>query len=234
MIKNKNFIISGIAAVLFLILLLLVKKADVAEIGPENTKIGLSHLNKLVHKMFGEHMTLYKITEVLGLLALAFVGVFGLAGLGQLIKRKKLFEVDREILFLGGLYIVVLLIYVIFEKAIVNYRPVIMPGDEHVEASFPSSHTVLACVVIGTALMLSDRYIRVIRNRNIFELCCLTLMCAIVLGRLISGVHWFTDILGGVLISICLIFLYAGLLEKFCDGEERESILTSIQYIWKR
>ena len=158
-------------------------------------------------------MTLYKITDYLGYAALAVVGVFGLMGLIQLIQRKSLFKVDHAILALGALYIVVMGMYVLFEKVIINYRPVIMEGDAHVEASFPSSHTVLAVVVLGSAMMMLSDYIQADGLRLALELLCIVVMVFLVIGRLFSGVHWLTDIIGGTLISGALLFLFAGVKE---------------------
>jgi undecaprenyl-diphosphatase len=221
--KNKGKLaVSVCAGVMFLLHIALLKKVDVAAIGPEGTSVGFSKLNKLIHKMFGESLTVYKITEVLGVAALAVAGIFGIMGLMQLIKRKNLYKVDPEILILGGIYVVLGFLYIVFEKVEINYRPVIMPGDEHVEASFPSSHTMLACVVLGTAMPLVGKYAKNRIQRSIFEVACLFLMTGLVLGRLISGVHWFTDIVGGVLISLCLIFLYYFLIDNFGSKEETE------------
>ena len=211
--SKVKFICAGILFILFIVLILLLKKVDVATVGPEQTSVGFSGLNKSFHEMTGENMTLYKITDYLGYAALAVVGVFGLMGLIQLIQRKSLFKVDHAILALGVLYIVVMGMYVLFEKVIINYRPVIMEGDAHVEASFPSSHTVLAVVVLGSAMMMLSDYIQADGLRLALELLCIVVMVFLVIGRLFSGVHWLTDIIGGTLISGALLFLFAGVKE---------------------
>ena len=121
---------------------------------------------------------------------------------------------DREILTLGGLYVVLALVYVFFEKVIINYRPIIMEGETEAEASFPSSHTMLVCVVMGSAIMLLGRYIKDEKIRRVLKIVFYLVIAVTVLGRLFSGVHWLTDILGGVLISICLLSIFAILLPK--------------------
>jgi undecaprenyl-diphosphatase len=40
-----------------------------------------------------------------------------------------------------------------------------------------------------------------------------------VFGRLICGVHWFTDIVGGILISVSLVTAFAAFLD-YCDTHE--------------
>ena len=210
--KKGKMISSVICAALFAVLIVLVKTVDVQQIGPEGSSIGFAGINKAMNDATGLNMTLYKITEVLGLLALAVAGCFALLGLVQLIKRKSFAKVDPEIYALAGLYVVVLALYVIFEKVIINYRPVIMPDEEHVEASFPSSHTMLGIVIMGSTFIIIDKYIK---NESICKsvrIVSILILIAIVFGRLFSGVHWLTDILGGVLISSALLFIFSSVI----------------------
>ena len=193
---------------LTVILIALVRLVDVAPIGADGTSIGLSHLNQFVFDLFGVNMLWYNITDWLGVAAVLTGFVFAVTGLLQLIKRRSLLKVDREILALGGLYIVVIGLYLFFENVIVNYRPIIMPDNTHPEASFPSSHTMLVCVIMGSAAMLINRYIRNKPLNRILRAVCYVIIGVTVVGRLIAGVHWFTDILGGILISVTLLSLY--------------------------
>ena len=193
---------------LTVILIALVRLVDVAPIGADGTSIGLSHLNQFVFDLFGVNILWYNITDWLGVAAVLTGFVFAVTGLVQLIKRRSLLKVDREILALGGLYIVVIGLYLFFENVIVNYRPIIMPDNTHPEASFPSSHTMLVCVIMGSAAMLINRYIRNKPLNRILRAVCYVIIGVTVVGRLIAGVHWFTDILGGILISVTLLSLY--------------------------
>ena len=154
-------------------------------------------------------MLWYEITDWLGVAAVLTAFLFALTGMVQLIKRRSLLKVDRAILSLGGLYIIVIGLYVLFEVMIVNYRPIIMPGSTGPEASFPSSHTMLVCVIMGSAMMLIDRYITAKTLRSLLRIICAVIIGVTVIGRSISGVHWFTDILGGILISGALLALFA-------------------------
>ena len=210
--KKGKMISAAICGALFAVLIVLVKTVDVQQIGPEGTSIGFAGINKAMHDATGLNMILYKITEVLGLIALAVAGCFALLGFVQLIKRKSFAKVDPYIYALAGLYVVVLALYVIFEKVIINYRPVIMPDEEHVEASFPSSHTMLGFVIMGSTFIVIDKYIK---NESIcrsIRIVSILILIAIVFGRLFSGVHWLTDILGGVLISSALLFIFSAVI----------------------
>ena len=217
--KNK-LVRAAVSGVLFLLLIVLVKKVDVAAVGPAGTSIGLSHLNNAVHGLIGVHMLWYKITNLLGYVSLAAGAAFACLGVKQLAERRSLAKVDRQILALGALFVVIGVIYVLFEKAIVNYRPVIMAGETAPEASFPSSHTVLACVIFGSIAMMLKDYIKDKNLASALQNACLVLLLIAVLGRLISGVHWFTDILGGIFLSAALLLAFSGVLDKVRQGEK--------------
>lgn len=114
---------------------------------------------------------------------------------------------DRSILILGGFYLVVMAAFLFFEKFVVNYRPVLIEGA--LEASYPSSTTMLVLCVMPTAIMQLNARIRnkAVRRCAIFSL--IAFMSFMVIARLVSGVHWFTDIVGGALLSAGLVMMYA-------------------------
>ncbi len=210
-----KLLVLGVSGALFLLLTVMVQSYDVAAIGPMDTEIGFSQLNGSVHDTLGTNLFWYDLTEVFGFLALAVCGLFGFTGLVQLIKRRSLKEVDPEILALGVFYVLVIGCYVLFELVIVNYRPVIMPGVEGVEASFPSSHTMLICSVMGSTAMVLKKYIKRDALRMGLQAGCVIVAVVTVAGRLLSGVHWLTDIIGGVLLSCALLALFSLLWDFF-------------------
>ena len=221
---KKKFITSAVCFGLFLLLILLIKTVDVAAVGPEGTEIGLSKLNVAVHNLFGENLGWYKVTNVLGYLAILIGLCFAAMGGLQLIYRRSILKVDKEILLLGALYVVTVIFYIFFEKVIVNYRPILLPDGEGVEASFPSSHTMLSCVILGSGLQLLKKYGKKNKTLQLVLTVVFAVMLAlIVAGRLISGVHWFTDILGGILLSVALLNAYEGLLKLWKRSEKRKA-----------
>ena len=157
-------------------------------------------------------MIWYSITDWLGVVALLTAFCFAVIGLIQAVNRKSLLKVDIRIILLGIYYVIVIVAYVFFEIFIINYRPVILEESVGLEASYPSSHTMLVICIMGAALvlfqqMIQNKMIRVIMN----SLSGLVIFITVV-GRMISGVHWFTDIVGGILLGITLIQLYASVL----------------------
>lgn len=217
---KKKIIVSAGAFVLFILLIVLVRVVDVKTVEETGKSIGFFALNSGFHRLTGLKERWYDLTQIMGYISIAAGLVFAVIGLIQLIRRKNLWKVDRRILALGVLFIVMGIVYALFEIVAVNYRPVIMPGETKVEASFPSSHTVLVCVVMsGVALML-NYYIKDRRLRVSLQAVCMLFVLITVFGRLICGCHWFTDIIGGLLISVSLIAVFMAYLDKYDHDEE--------------
>ena len=202
--KKKFYIALGFLGV-FVLWNIAVSLIDVQAIGPHGSAVGFATLNRFVHGLTGVHMQLYTITDWLGLVPVAFGFGFALLGLVQWIKRRSLWEVDRSILILGLFYIATLAAYLFFESYVVNYRPVLIEG--YLEASYPSSTTLLVLCVMPTAILqLRER----IKKRAFCKVATIIIKAFIVfmvVGRLVSGVHWLTDIIGGILLSAGLVML---------------------------
>ena len=184
----------------------LLHHVDVRAIGPNGSSVGFAAMNRFVHDLTGVHMTLYHITDWLGLVPIGFAVGFAFLGLAQWIRRKDLRRVDRSLFFLGGFYIAVMAGFVFFESFVVNYRPVLINGC--LEASYPSSTTLLVLCVMPTALMQLRCRIRQ-RLWRCFITASIVLFTAFMLiSRLLSGVHWFSDIVGGTMLSSGLVLTY--------------------------
>ena len=200
--KKKNFCISTILILLAVVFTILVKIVDVKQVGVNGTSIGFATVNQFVFETIGVNMIWYHVTDWLGLVPIFIAMEYGLIGLIQLIKRKSLFKVDKEIIILGLFYVVVISIYIFFEKVIVNYRPILMNG--FLEASYPSSHTLMTICLCGSSIIVNKK---MFNNKitKLMNMLSLIIIFITVIGRLISGVHWFTDIVGGIFISIALL-----------------------------
>lgn len=184
----------------------LVSIVDIAKIGPHGSSVGFSRINSWVHSLTGVHMWLYDVTDWLGLVPVAVGFGFAVFGLVQWIRRRNILKVDFSILALGVFYIITLSAYLFFEEFPINYRPVLIMG--YLEASYPSSTTLLVLCVMSTALMQFKWRIKNKTARRIIFTAIVIFIVFIVFGRLISGVHWLTDIIGSILLSIGLVMLY--------------------------
>ena len=207
--KQKYFCAAIGLFALFVLWTVLVSFVNIAPIGPNGSCVGFADLNGAVHKFTGVHMSLYMLTDWLGLVPIGVAIGFAIFGLLQWIRRKNILKVDRDIITLGIFYVLVLIVYVFFEFVVINYRPILING--YLEVSYPSSTTVLVmCVMPTLAIQLKKR----IKNK-VFSRCIIFMIFGfvgfMVIGRLASGVHWFTDIFGGALISASLVSLYVAL-----------------------
>ena len=205
--KNKKRLALGVSLVVaFVLWTVLVRFVDVQAIGPDGSSVGLATLNRFVHELTGVNWILYTVTDWLGLVPIAVALGFAILGLVQLIRRKSLRKVDYSILALGVFYIVVMAAYIFFEIVVINYRPTLIDG--YLEASYPSSTTMLVMCVMPTAAMQLN-----VRIKNtVFRRCAVIINVVftafMVIGRLISGVHWISDIIGGALLSAGLVIIY--------------------------
>lgn len=218
--KKKNIILSVFLTIISTIYTYLVKTYDVKSIGPNNSSVGFSKINNWFSNLIGSHMTIYKITEILGYIVILIVAIYGILGLYQLIKRKSLFKIDKELYILGGLYVMMALVYIFFEKFVINYRPLLIEGK--LEASYPSSHTILAICICISSLIVSRNYIRQ-KHQKLVDFITIVLLLGVLFGRIISGVHWISDILGGILIS-CTLLIYFYTLYDYNKKRNRRKI----------
>ena len=203
--KKKNIIISIVLIILSVLFTELVKNIDVKPIGPNESLVGFADINRLFHNLIGSNMIIYKITEFLGYIPIVMALVYVFIGLKELIERKSLLNVDREIYILALFYVLVVGVYVFFEKFIVNYRPILIDGV--LEASYPSSHTLMSICLCGSSIIINKK---IFKNKfgDVENILSVILILLIVIGRIISGVHWFTDILGGIIISSALLVVF--------------------------
>lgn len=195
---------------LFILYTICLTLIDVQKVGPRNSEIGFATMNQYLFHRIGVSPFWYQVTEVLGIFPLLIMGYFALRGFFQLCVRKKLSLIDSEIIAMGFLYVGIAAIYVLFEKVVINFRPILIEG--HLEASYPSSHTFLAITVLLSAFHVLQKEGG--RIKQIVAYLCLLAMVMIIIGRLLSGAHWGTDIFGGTLLGLSFVLFYVAPFEK--------------------
>ena len=209
--KRKELLAGIILMVAFVLWTVLIRNIDVQNAGSNGTAVGFATINVWFHQLTGVHMLVYKITDWLGLVPIIICMCFGVLGLVQLIKRRSILRVDPDILLLGVYYVLVIACYLIFEMIPINYRPILINGN--LEASYPSSTTLLVLSVMPTLKYQSDRRIANPMTRKAIVLFVFVFSSFMVMGRLISGVHWATDIIGSVFLSSGLFMVYRSMAE---------------------
>ena len=202
---KRNLLISIILILLAIIFTIIVKLIDVKQVGVNETYIGFATINQFIFKNIGVNMKWYYITDYLGLIPIFIAIIYTLLGTIELIKRKNIFKVDKEIIYLGIFYIIIILIYIFFEKIIINYRPILI--NNLIEASYPSSHTLITICLCGSSIIVNNKLFNS-KFTKIINILLIIIIIITIIGRLISGVHWFTDIIGGILISISLLAFF--------------------------
>ena len=208
--KSKKLLFTGILLiVVFAIWTLLIQVVDVQPIGQNGTNIGFATFNIWFHELTGVHMTIYTMTDWMGLIPIFVCMIFGGIGLIQWIKRRSLLKVDRDILFLGIYYVIVIFGYLIFEMIPINYRPILIEGV--MEASYPSSTTLLILSVMPTLTFQLKRRMKNMTVCKMLSMLTILFSSFMVVGRWICGVHWFTDIIGSIILSTGLFFVYKGI-----------------------
>lgn len=206
---RKYFILSVYLLAAFVLWTAAVCLIDVQPIGPQGSTVGFASVNRLAHTLTGVHIPLYTVTDWLGLVPLGFALGFASLGLIQWVKRKHIGKVDRSILVLGVFYAVITAAYILFELFPVNYRPALIDGI--LEPSYPSSTTLLVMCVMPTSAMQLNGRIKNGALRRCILLAIGAFTVSTVIGRLISGVHWLSDIIGGILLSAGLVTMYHGI-----------------------
>ena len=212
-IRRKDLLAGIVLLTEFALWTVLIRHIDVQNAGPNGTEIGFAAINVWFHRLTGVHMLIYTVTDWLGFVPIIICMCFGVLGLVQLVKRKSLPRVDSDILMLGAYYVLVILCYLLFEMVPINYRPILINGN--LEASYPSSTTLLVLSVMPTLKYQSDRRIVNPVTRKAITVFVIVFSAFMVIGRLISGVHWATDIAGSVFLSLGLFLIYRYMADYF-------------------
>ena len=218
--KLKKFVPSLLLFVVFAIYTIIIKTVGVEPIGPLGSSVGFAAINGIVANLLPYNDLFYKLTKIIAAFAFLYIAGFALLGLIQLIKNKSLKKVDLSIYGMGATYIITILFYALFEVVIINYRPVLEDGE--LEASFPSSHTMLAVAVFGSAVVFAAYKIKNKMFKTLFTALSVFLAVAMPFGRLISGVHWFTDIVGGVMLGVSIVSLYMAFVQMTVAKENKK------------
>lgn len=202
--KSLSITIGFFAA--FIIYTILTMLVDVRPIGPEGSSVGFAAINGPVHDALPYSETFDKITDIIMYSSFLTVFVWGVVGVIQLVQKKSLKEVDSRLYVLLLFYVITVIIYVLFDKVPINYRPVIL--DEGLEPSYPSTHNLMTLAFFGFTIV--NLKIMDIKKKSAKILIIgLGVLCVLMpVLRLLAGVHWLTDIIGGIILSIALVMAY--------------------------
>lgn len=182
------------------------------------SEVGLSKLNNIVKYNYNEGWQIF--ADIFLYLGIALAAILAIVGFVQLIKRKSLFKVDRYIVICGIFLILAIFLWVMFDKVIiVNYRPIY---HYDLEPSFPSTHTFLVIFIYlsahNIACMLTDN--KKIKYGTLVAAILISFLVS--LSRVLSGMHYITDVLAGIFLGLSLYFLCFGLIKSSSEEKEDE------------
>ena len=207
--KKQGYIYLIVACVLlaaFIALTICLLLVDVRAAGESGAEVGFATINQKVWQAIGQSAAALTVSEVCGLCMIAAVGAFGITGLVQVIRRKGFLRADKELYVMAGGLMLLAAAYVFFEIFVVNYRPVLDGGE--LAASYPSSHAMLATAVAGMGMA----YLHSRQRKGVLINVLIGLLngvsVATVACRLLGGVHWLSDIVGGVLLGMVIVYAY--------------------------
>ena len=213
--KTKRIVSVGILLLTaFAVWTFLIQTVDVQQIGPRQSAVGFATINGWFHRLTNVHWMLYTLTDWLGLVPIVVCLLFACVGFAQLVQLRSLLKVDFDILLLGVYYVLVIFAYLLFETIPLNCRPVLIEGI--LEASYPSSTTLLVLSVMPTLHFQAEQRLKNSALRHCIKVLTVLFSVFMVVGRLLSGVHWLTDIVGAIFLSGGLFLLYKASVLRFC------------------
>ena len=224
--KNKlkiNAILSGVLTLCFVLFTILVKCVDTAYVGATDKKIGFSSLNAIFYNNIQVSDLFDKLSDVLMIISIAIIALAVVVSVVQLVKRKSLKKIDREFYAFAIVLVLMVCVYVMFEIIDLNFRPVLIDGK--VEASYPSSHTMLELTVFMCLMVYGLSNLKSNKQKIICSLVLGALIIAVVLFRVLSGMHWATDIIASIILSLMLTSYYIlinAIFLKFEDKNEKQ------------
>ena len=200
-----------------LLMTILVATVDVQPVGVEGTNLGFASINTGFFNKFGENHTFYLLSKLAGLVCFAVAGGFGIFFLVSLFRCGSLQKVDRNLTALMLLYLATAIVYVLFEKFAINYRPILR--DEGLESSYPSTHAMIAYVIMVSAVDQWNIYIKNEKLLTAVTAISFLILALVIVSRILSGVHWITDIIGGILFGDMLIAWFRAVLTKMAANQ---------------
>lgn len=209
----KKFInlytILGCASLFLFILLMILLNADKAVIAESGKEVGLSSINNLVKYSYKENLDL--MTDLLFYVTFTVVVFEGCLGIIQLVTRKSLFKVDKEIIIFGISLVVMVVLWLVFDHLLkINVRPI----DAN-EGSFPSTHVMMATfLALASHAFICMKY-ETRLPKYLSLVLAIIIISTITFGRVACGMHYITDVTGGLFMGLALYFITFGIIKGF-------------------
>lgn len=145
-----------------------------------------------------------RITDIILISSILSLSVFAILGLCQLFSRKSIKKVDRSLLAMFIPLILMAVAYFVFNHFLIwNVRP-----NGSGEASFPSSHVMVVSTIFFCIALILPQYIHSKLACASLNLLMLLLIVFTAIGRVVSNMHWMSDVFGALAFSAIFAFVY--------------------------
>ncbi|MBR2658515.1 phosphatase PAP2 family protein [Candidatus Saccharibacteria bacterium] len=159
-----------------------------------------------------------KATDIVLVASIAMLAIFFILGICQWISRKSLKKVDKRLLFAPIPLVLMVVIYFIFDKFLVlNTRP-----NGSGESSFPSTHVMVVATIFFIVAIILPKYIRSKVALAILDIVMLALLSIVCVGRILSDMHWLSDVIGGLAFAAIFTEIYYLCLKKIKFKKEKK------------
>ena len=193
--------------VFFLVFTLTVKFVDVQKDGTQS--IGWATVNFWWRDVVGVQSVWHVISHIVLGASFVALGVILFWQIIHFCRVRKLRLLPRHWWYFYLTLVVLAGCYALFEFLPLNYRPFLVNGIA--EVSYPSSHVLMLTTLCPLLVLV---FARSTTNKIWVRLATVVGVVCWVLGvvaRLLSGYHWFTDIVGGGLLGATLVAWYCTL-----------------------
>ena len=193
--------------VIFILFTIMVTALDGQTV--DGHRLGLATMNGWWRDLVGVNAAWRVVSDVVavgtvfgavGLLIVQIVAVVRGRGLRPVVRDW--WGVDLVLISLG-------ICYGLFQIVVINYRPLLMHGVA--EASYPSSHVLLFATVWPLLILTLWRMTKRRWVRVTVMVVGMMVMLAGIVARALSGYHWLSDLVGGVLLGVTLVAWYLAL-----------------------
>lgn len=159
-------------------------------------------------------MQWYKISDIILLASIAAIVVFAILGLCQWVNRKSLKKVDKPLIAMFLPLIAISITYFVFDKFLIwNTRP-----NGSGEPSFPSTHVMVVATIFLCIAIILPRYIRSKFAYILLDAMMLILLTLVCVGRVVSNMHWISDVIGGLIFAGIFATIYYLIIRSFKNG----------------
>lgn len=208
---KKWFLAALILTAVFVVLTITVKYVDQKNIGSQ--VIGWATINLWWRDIIGVRNFWQIASHIFAAITLIILVMFLVWQAIALLRRKSFRTMPRHWWFFDLTLIALALCYIVFQIMVINFRPLLIDGVA--ELSYPSSHVLLLATLWPVFILTLSREVKSRPWLRVASVIGIIVMTVGIIARLLSGYHWFTDIIGGIMLGAVLTCWYQALTVRY-------------------